>query len=146
MASQKPPYDLGDLSRLMSELKIPEIDWQGLIATQQRNLAALGQANQRWLEGAQSVVRREVEIMEKAMAEAAEASRQLMQEGSAGAGAEKRLELAKRSVETAIGNMRELSELATKANQDALDVIHQRAMAGFEEIQALIKAKPRAKP
>ena len=146
MTTQKSPYDLGELSKLMSELKIPDIDWQGLIATQQKNLAALGQANQRWLEGAQAVARREVEIMEQAMADAADASKELVREGEAGAGAEKRLDLAKRSFETAVGNMRELSELATKANQEALDVIHQRAMAGFEEIQALIKAKPRAKP
>jgi phasin family protein len=141
VTSQKPPYDFGDLSKLMSEFKFPEIDWQGLMAAQQKNLAALGQANQVWFEGAQTVVQREVEIMQKAMAEAAEASKELMQQGDARAGAEKRLELAKRSFETAIRNMRELSELAARSNQEALDVIHRRAMAGFDEIGALVKAK-----
>jgi phasin family protein len=64
-----------------------------------------------------------------------------MQQGDARAGAEKRLELAKRSFETAVRNMRELSELAARSNQEALDVIHRRAMAGFDEIGALVKAK-----
>ena len=141
MAEQKPPFDFADLSKRLGELKFPEIDWQELMAAQQKNWAALGQANKVWLEGTQKVVQREVEILQNALEEAAEASRDLMKEGDARAAAEKRLALAKSSFEKAISNIREISEAATRANQDALDVIQKRALEGFEEIKALIKTK-----
>jgi phasin family protein len=134
MTDQKRPFDIG-------ELKIPEIDWHELMAAQQKNWAALGQANKVWLEGTQKVVRREVEILQSALAEAAEASRDMMKEGDARAAAEKRLELAKSSFEKAFGNIKELSEAASRANQEALDVIHKRAIESLEEFKALIKPK-----
>jgi hypothetical protein len=105
MPEQKPSFDFADLSRLLGELKFPEIDWQEVMAAQQKNWAALGQANKVWLEGSQKVVQREVEILQSALAEAAEASKELMQEGDARAAAEKRLEHAKKSFEQAIGNI-----------------------------------------
>jgi phasin family protein len=134
MADAKQPFDLG-------ELKIPDIDWHELMAAQQKNWAALGQANKVWLEGTQKVVRREVEILQSALAEAAEASMDMMKEGDVRAAAEKRLDLAKSSFEKALGNIKELSEAASRANQEALDVIHQRAIESLEEFKALIKTK-----
>jgi phasin family protein len=141
MADQKQPFDFNDLSRRLGELKFPEIDWQELMAAQQKNWAALGQANKVWLEGTQKVVQREVEILQSALAEAAEASRDMMKEGDARVAAEKRLELAKSSFEKAISNIREISEAATRANRDALEVIQKRAIEGFDEIRTLIKTK-----
>ena len=64
-----------------------------------------------------------------------------MKEGDVRAAAEKRLDLAKSSFEKAISTIRELSEAATRANQDALDVIQKRAVEGFDEIGALLKKK-----
>ena len=37
--------------------------------------------------------------------------------------------------------LREISEAATRANQDALEVIQKRAIEGFDEIRTLIKTK-----
>jgi len=141
MANQKSPFDLGEMSKLLSEFKVPEIDWHGLMAAQQKNWAALGQANQKWLEGAQDVMRREVEIMQAAMAEAAEVSKDMASQSDPSAAAMKRLEHAKTSFEKAIANMRSLSEKASQSNQEAIDVIQRRAIESFDEIRAMIKAK-----
>jgi len=141
MAEQKPPFDFADLARRLGEIKIPAIDWQELVAAQQKNWEALSQANKVWLEGTQQVVRREIEILQGALAEAAEASRDMMKEGDARAAAEKRLERAKTSFEKAIANIRELFDAATRANQDALDVIQKRALEGFDEIKSMLKPK-----
>jgi phasin family protein len=141
MANQKPPFDLGEMSKLLSEFKVPEIDWQGLMAAQQKNWAALGQANQKWLEGAQNVMRREIEIMQTAMAEAAEVSKSAMSERDPGAAAMKRLEHAKASFEKAIANMQALSESTSQSHQEAIDIIRRRAIESFDEIKAMIKAK-----
>ena len=141
MAETKPPFDFADLSKRLGELKFPEIDWQELMAAQQKNWEALGQANKVWSEGTRKVVQREVEILQNALAEAAAASKDMLQEGDARAAAEQRLDLAKSTFEKAVSNIRELSEAAGRANRDALDVIQKRALEGFDEIKSMIKPK-----
>lgn len=133
------PYDLLDFTKMTSEFQIPGIDWQELLASQQKNLAALSRANQVMLEGAQAVMQREVEIMQRAMTEVMTASQEMMTQGDPSANASKRFDVAKASFETAIANMRELAELAGKSNREALDVINQRALESFDEIRAAVE-------
>ncbi len=139
MAKQRSPYDLTDFSKLFSEFQIPGVDWQELMASQQRNVAALTRANQVLLEGAQAVMQREVEILQKAMAEVMAASQELMQEGDPQAQARRRFEIAQTSFEAALNNMRELAELAARSNTEALDVINKRALESFEEIKKAVE-------
>ena len=142
MAAKSPfPHDMTDFSKIMADYKIPGVDWQEVMAAQQKNLQALAKANQVLVEGAQAVMRREVEILQKAMAELADASKELMQQGDPQAQASKRLELAKTSFEAAIQNMRELAEVAGRSNREAMEVINQRALEGFEEIRKALDRK-----
>ena len=142
MAKSPFPYDMTDFTKIMSDYQIPGVNWQELMASQQKNLQALAKANQVLVEGAQAVMRREVEILQKAMAELADASKQMMQQqGDPQAQASKRLELAKTSFEAALQNMRELAEVAGRSNREALEVINQRALEGFEEIKQAIAQK-----
>lgn len=139
MAKQQSPYDITDFSKLFSEFQIPGVDWQELMASQQRNVAALTRANQVLLEGAQAVMQREVEILQRAMAEVMTASQELMKEGDPQAQATRRFELARASFEAAIKNMRELAELAAKSNTEALEVINKRALESFEEVRKAVE-------
>lgn len=142
MAKQQgSPYGLTDLSKMLRDYQMPGVDWQELMASQQKNVAALTKANQLLMQGAQTVMQRQVEILQKAMGEAVEASQELMKEGDPQAGAQKRFELARASFEAAIKNMRELAELAAKSNQEALEVINQRAVESFEEIKKALEQK-----
>jgi len=138
MTKQAFSYDFADFAKMMKDYQLPGIDWQEVMASQQKNVDALTKANQVLFEGAQAVVQREVEILQQAMQELADASRDLMQEGDAQAQAQKRLELAKASFETALQNMRELAELATRSNREALELINRRAIEGFEEIRRAV--------
>jgi phasin family protein len=141
MAKSAFPYEIPDFSKLMSEYQIPGVNWQEVMATQQKNLQALAKANQLLVEGAQTVMRREIEILQKAMAELAQASQELMQQGDPQAQAAKRLSLAQASFEAAISNMRELAEVAGRSNREALEVINQRALESFEEIKKAMDRK-----
>ena len=140
-AKSTSPYEIPDFTKIMADYKIPGVDWQEVIAAQQKNVQALAKANQLLVEGAQAVMRREIEILQKAMAELADASKELMQQGDPKAQASKRLELAKTSFEATIQNMRELAEVAGKSNREALEVINQRALEGFEEIRKAMDRK-----
>jgi phasin family protein len=136
---QQTPYDFSDFSRLMKDFQIPGVDWQEVVASQQKNVAALTRANQVLLEGAQAVVQREMEILQRAMAEAVQASQELMKQGDPKAGAARRFELARASFEAALKNMRELAEMASQSNREALEVINQRALESFEEIRTSVE-------
>jgi phasin family protein len=141
MAKSPFPYDVSDFNKILSEYQIPGVNWQELMASQQKNLQALAKANQVLVEGAQAVMRREIEILQKSMAELAEASKEMMQQGDPQAHATKRVELARTSFEAAVQNMRELAEVAGKSNREALEVINQRALESFEEIRKAIDQK-----
>ena len=61
--------------------------------------------------------------------------------------AQRRLELAKTSFETALRNMRELAEMAGRANREALEMVNQRALESFEEIRtAMAHERDRGAP
>jgi phasin family protein len=140
MAKPQSPFDI-DFTKMMGEYQIPGVDWSELMASQQKNLQALAKANQLLVEGAQAVIRREIEILQKAMAELAAASKDMLQQGDPQAQAAKRLELAQTSFQSAIQNMRELAEVAGRSNREALEVINQRALEGFEEIKQALARK-----
>lgn len=141
MSKKANPTDFVDFSKVLGDFKIPGVDWQELMASQHKNIAALSKANQLLFEGAHAVVQRQVEILQKAIVELGEASKAMLAEGDPQANAHKRFELAKVSFEAAINNMRELAELAGKSNREALEVINQRALESFEEVKAAIQAR-----
>lgn len=143
------PYDFSDMSKMFgadaskmfSDFKVPGVDWQEVMASQQKNIAALTEANKRLFEGAQAVMQQQSEIMNKAMTELTAASQELMQEGDPQAGAQKRFELAKTSFESAVSNMQELADLAGHSNSEAMEIINKRSAEAFEEIKTLIQSK-----
>jgi phasin family protein len=141
MAKRAFPDAFAELTKMMKGYQVPGVDWQELMASQQKNVEALNKANQVLLEGAQSVIQREVELLRQAIQEFAEASRGLMQEGDPQAHTQRRLELAKASFEAALRNMRELAEMAGQANREALATINQRALESFDEIRTAMAQK-----
>jgi phasin family protein len=139
--SSNNPFEQVDISKMFGDFNVPGVDWQEVMASQQKNITALTEANQRLVEGAQAVVQQQSQIMSKAMSELSAASQELMQEGDVQASAQKRFDLAKASFESAVTNMKELAELAGQSNSEAMDIINKRATEAFAEISALIQSK-----
>lgn len=142
MATKKDnPFDPMDVSKMFADLSVPGVNWAEVMASQQKNIAALTEANRRLIEGAQAVAQQQSAIMSKSMAELTSATQELMSEGDPQAGAQKRFDLAKSSFESAVGNMQELAELAGQSNNEAMEIINKRAAEAFEEIKELIQSK-----
>ncbi|MGI9505700.1 MAG: phasin family protein, partial [Geminicoccaceae bacterium] len=135
------PFDHIDVTKMFSDFSVPGVDWQDVMASQQRNISALTEANRRLMEGAQAVMQQQSQIMTKAMGELSSATEDLMKEGDPQAGAQKRFELAKSSFESAVANMQELAELAGQSNSEAMEIINKRAAEAFEEIKQHIQSK-----
>ena len=128
-----------DFGRMFSDLKPPlAADMEALLAAYRRNMDALSAANRIALDGAQTVAKRHMEIMQQSMAELSETMRSLAAPGEPPqAKAAKQGELLKQAYERAVANIRELGELIQRSNGEALDLLNKRFAEAVDEVKAL---------
>ena len=123
-----------DFTKLMSQFRLPGVDFAALVDRERKNIEALTEANRIAFEGWQSLVRRQGEILQETMKKVV-----------ANAGQEdamkKRADLAKEGFEKALGNMRELAEMATKSQKEAFEVVRKRVEENVESIRNLGKGR-----
>ncbi len=117
------------------------LDFNQLFSTQRRNIEALSAANQVVVEGVQAVARRQAEVMRTSVEDTLKASKDLMTSGTPETNLTKQADFAKSLFETALSNLREITEMATKSGFEAFDVLNRRAAETLEEVS---KAAPTA--
>lgn len=141
MAEQANPFT-ADYTKIMQEFRVPGIDAESLWAAQRRNLEALTEANQAAVAGMQAVAKRQVEILQTSLQEVAEGARQLA-EADPDDKVAKQTELAKTAFDKAVNTMRELSDLVTKAQGEALETINRRVSESLDEVRDAAKQAKR---
>lgn len=139
------PFGEFDLSKMMAGFKMPQmsqmpqmpqVDVESVLSAQRKNIEAVQRANQVAAENFQAIARRQVEMMQSAMEEAATSVRDLMSAGSPEEGAKRQSELVQRSMEAAASNMRELAEMTARSSQELFDCVNQRFSESLEEMRA----------
>jgi len=115
-------------------------DTEALLAAHKRNVEAITAANKVALEGAQAVARRHLEILQQTGAEMAETIKSLSATTEPPkAKAAKQTELVKHSYEQAVANMRELRDLISQSNGEAIEVLNRRFLESLDEVKALVE-------
>ena len=140
MAEFKNPFMEIDVQKMMGEFRIPNVDVEAVVAAQKKNIEALTSANQLAVEGMQAVAKRQAEILRQTAEELQKNMQSLMENGAPDAKVAKSTELTKAAFEKAIANMKELSEMVSKSNAEAFDVINKRVAESLDEIRDLTKA------
>lgn len=133
-----------DVTKLMSDFKVPGVDMEVVVSTQRKNVEALTKANQLALEGFQAVARRQAEIVRQGFHEASSLMRDLISSKTQEDRVAVQTDAAKKVMETALVNARELAELVTKAQNEAFDVLNKRVGESIDEVRHLVK-KPGAR-
>ena len=129
-----------EYSKLFSQLKMPGVpDVEALMASQRRNFEAMTTANKVAMEGAQTIARRHMEIMQAAMADMSDSVKSLAAADTPQARATKQADLLKAAYERAVANMKELSELMQRANGEAVSLLNQRFVQAIDEVKLLIE-------
>ncbi|WP_338110420.1 phasin family protein [Rhodovastum atsumiense] len=130
-----------DFTRIFSELKFPAVpDLELLLNAHKRNLETLSAANRVALEGAQAVAKRHMEILQQTVSELSETVRSFTNAGEPPqAKAAKQTELLKRSYERAVANTRELSDLISRSNTEALELLNRRVSEALDEVKTLVE-------
>ncbi len=136
MMSEFDPAKIADeFAKMASQYKIPGVDMDSLVEGQRKNLEALTAANRVAFEGVQAVAKRQAEILQETMNEAAGAMDAVAKSGSPQEAAAKQAELVKGAFEKALANMRELAEMVSKSNTEATQAINSRITETLDEIK-----------
>ena len=136
------PFMNLDIGKLIGDLKLPNMNVEQLMQAQRRNIEALTQANKLAAEGFQAIAKRQSEILKETMDEMGKAMKDAMSGGTPEANAAKQADLAKQALERALANMKELAEMAAKANSEAFELINRRVMESLDELKVQLN-KPK---
>ncbi|MEM9050052.1 MAG: TIGR01841 family phasin [Pseudomonadota bacterium] len=125
-----------DFTKMMSDMKLPAIKPEELMAAQKKNMDALMAANKAAATGYQDLFKKQISIFEETMAEAQKQisgfdASKMPADGS------KQAEIAQAALEKALANMTALAEAAQKANQDAFEIVTARIKASMDEMRDL---------
>jgi phasin family protein len=155
MAKTKPqsafPFTNGEFAKLFdfneftAQLKVPGVDSDVLLETQRKNFEAVTKANQVAIEGVQAVAQRQAEILRQAIEEATKAVGELSKPGKPTDVWAKQAEVVKEAYEHALANVRELTEMSTKSNTEATDLLTHRFADSLDEIKGVFKETAAAK-
>ena len=136
---------MAEFSKMFGEMKWPMMpDMEALMNAHRRNMETLSNANRVALEGAQTVAKRHMEIVQQTMQEMTDTIRDLSSTESPQNRAAKQAELVKHSYERAVSHMRELADLIQRANGEALQMLNKRFAEAMDEVKALAEKSGKA--
>ena len=105
-----------DFTKLMSQFRLPGVDFAALVDRERKNIEALTKANRIAFEGWQRLVSRQAEMLQETM-------KKVIADAGQQDAKKKRADLAKEGFEKALANMRELAEITTQSQKEAFDVV-----------------------
>ena len=132
------PNPFGDLGQMMGQFKLPGVDMGAIVASGRKDMEALLATNKAMLDSMQELGKRQAEVFAQAMQSAQES----IQTFAAGGGLPdpaKQAELARTAYEKAVAEMKELGQMACKAQADAMTGITERAQQSVEALKKLGK-------
>jgi phasin family protein len=132
-----------DFTRFFADLKFPAMpDMDAFLSANRKNMETFTAANRVALEGAQTVARRHMEIMQQSLAEMNDTLTALATTETPQAKAARQAELIKRAYERAVANITELRDLIQRSNEEAMQLLNKRFAEAMDEVKAMAeKAK-----
>jgi phasin family protein len=130
-------FKQADFSKYLSNLKVPGIDAEALVAAQQKNMDALVEANKAAAAGYQDLFKKQMAIFEDTMAEAQKQMKAFDATKIDADKAKAQAELAKAAFEKALANMQALAESAQKANTEAYEIVSARIKESLAELREM---------
>jgi phasin family protein len=132
------PFMDMDISKLMKEFKIPGINIDTMMQLQKKNIEALTEANRIAIEGMQMVTRRQSDILRQTMEETATMMAEIMGTAPPEEKLIRQTEMAKMAFESALVNMKSLSDMVAKSNDEVAKVISKRVSENIEELKTMV--------
>ena len=136
------PQSFIDMFKNMGEqLKIPSFDMNRIMEHHQKNLEAMTKSWQAMAGGAQEIAHKQRAIFEEAVKDVTTMVQAYKPGGSPQDIMAKQAEFAKKAMEAAIANTRDIAELVQKSTTDAFKIVQDRMKESYEEIKASVEKK-----
>ena len=130
-----------NLDDLLKQFKMPGVDVGAIIESRRKDMDALIAANQATAAAMQQVAKKQTEILTQAL-QAAQESAQALAKGVGGAiDPMKQADLTRKAYEKALADMKEVGEIAQKAQTTAMSGITARAQQSVQEMTKLMQPK-----
>jgi phasin family protein len=131
-----------DMFRKMGEqLKVPSFDMTKIMEHHQKNFEAMTRSWQAMAGGATAIASKQREIFEATVKDITEMAKDFKPTGSPQDIFTKQAEFAKKTMEAAIANTRDIAELVQKSGTEAVTIIHGRMKESYEEIKSTLEKK-----
>jgi len=126
---------LPEFDKMFDASKLPAVDVEAVVAAQQKNIAALVEANKVAIAGYQEIFKRQVALVEEGVAVLKDQMAEFQGQPVTADQTARNIETAKAAIEKAMADVKELADLAQKANTEAFEIVKAR----FEEAVAEFK-------
>jgi phasin family protein len=127
--------------KLGEQLKVPSFDVSKIMEQHQKNLDAMTRSWQAVAGGASEVAQKQKEIFEAAMKDMAEMAQSYKPGGNPQEVMAKQSEFAKKAMEAAIANTKDIAELVQKSSTEAFKIVQDRMKESYEEIRSSVEKK-----
>lgn len=122
-------------ARLGRELRLPDMDIEKIIEHHRRNLEALEKSARAASAGAASMMTRQREMVEEALAEVSDMARHYRVPGNPRDLVASQVDLARKSFEAAVKNAGEMADLTRQTGSESLGILRERIHDALEEIR-----------
>lgn len=129
-----------ELPRAFQDLKVQGFSFESFMESQRKNMQAVAAAQQTAAEGIQTIMRRQSDIMRQAMQESSSLLSEVIATSTPEEKIAKQTELAKTVFDRVIQNGKELAEMTTKAQYEALAVLSNRLGECLQEMRGVTRA------
>ena len=136
------PQNFTDMFKNLGEqLKIAPFDMTKIMEHQQKNLEAMTKSWQAMAGAANEIAQKQRAIFEQAVKDVTAMVQQYKPGGSPQEIMAKQTEFAKKAMEAAIANTRDIAELVQKSSAEAFKIVQDRMKESYEEIKASVEKK-----
>jgi phasin family protein len=137
-----PAQNFTDMFKKFGEqLKVQPFDMTKIMEHHQKNLEAMTKSWQAMAQGASGIANKQKEIFEAAMKDMAEMAQSYKPGGNPQDVMAKQAEFAKKAMEAAIANTRDIAELVQKSSTEAFRIVQDRMKESYEEIRTSVEKK-----
>lgn len=135
MFTVDPQQMMAQWQSALESINLPGVDMNKILDAQRKNVEAITEANRIALEGVQSLMQRQAEIMQQSVEEATKMMQNFDPSTDPAERVAKQTALAQEAFQQALDRMRELAEMANKSQAEAFEAIQARFNESLEEIR-----------
>jgi phasin family protein len=134
----KNPFADFDFTKIAGEFKIPTVNVETMVESGRKNFAAFTTVSTTAVESMKTIAQRQTDMLRAAMEDFSKHGSEVLAAATVEEKAAKQIDFVKKTYDVAFANTKELADLYTKGQADALAAINARIAELTDEVKAVI--------